>query len=82
MLKFLKRLTSLSPFYFEGDKPEYDSRIKIINKHSNLPGAKPSLDALWYDNAIAINYADDIIYRNVDGVIVAYKPEKQNDVQT
>lgn len=46
----------------------------IILKTTFLPGLKAELSHIPHHNEVAINVADDIIYRNVDGKIVAYKP--------
>jgi len=45
----------------------------VLPMRTSIPGLKPTSDNLR-DGELAINYADDIVFRNVDGKIIEYKP--------
>jgi hypothetical protein len=50
----------------------------VIPKQTSTPGLVPTLEQLAHHNEVAINTADDVIYRNVNGVIVKYQPVKHD----
>ncbi len=47
--------------------------LHLVPKRCSQPGLPATLDDLPMHDEVAINTADDVIYRNVDGVVIKYE---------
>ncbi len=60
-------------------KGRYHKPFAFIPKHVNTAGLVPTLEQLPCNEEVAVNRKDDVIYRNVNGVIIKYVRAKDGD---